>query len=706
LEERKDILWRVYLIYFLICLFGVAIISKVFIIQFSEGDKWRAQAERFSSKVFEIEAVRGNIYDVNGSLLATSLPYFEVGMDVNTEAITKEIFNSNVDSLSICLADLFKDKSWKQYRKELVKARRNGDRWIVLQRNVSYTDLQKMKKFPILRRGKNRGGFVYLQTNKRERPFQFLAARTIGKLNENGTGKSYGLEAAFDSILVGTTGERTMQKIAGGVWRPINSDNEIEPKDGSDIVTTIDINVQDVAENSLKNCLRKHGAGHGCLVLMEVKTGEVKAIANLTRNNKDTSEYLENFNYAVGGGTVPGSTFKLPSLVAAMEDYDLSLNEVVDIGEGICYYSNVPVRDSHHPEKSKVTVQEIFEQSSNVGVTKIITRYYSKDPKKFIDRLYKMGLGVPMNISIPGEAKPYLKNVDDKSWSKISLPWISYGYESRITPLQILNFYAAIANDGKMMRPYFVKEVKKRGKTIKEYKPEIINEAVCSKKTVDKARKMMEGVVLNGTAKSLKASNYQIAGKTGTAQIGMVNGKMTYQASFVGYFPAENPKYACIVVISAPSGDAYYGGAVAGPVFKDVADKVYSTSLEIHKEINAVQPKYALKAPQVKQGNKEALETVLNGLHVRMNIQDERAEWVTASNSDSLSVRLSTRTTEEKLKAGIVPDMTGMTAQDALYLLENHGIRVKIIGNGAVTSQSIEAGKAFVKGTQIILQLS
>jgi cell division protein FtsI (penicillin-binding protein 3) len=706
LEERKDILWRVYLIYFIICLFGVAIISKVFIIQFSEGDKWRAQAERFSSKVFEIEAVRGNIYDVNGSLLATSLPYFEVGMDVNTEAITKEIFNSNVDSLAICLADLFNDKTWKQYRKDLVKARKNGDRWVVLHRNVSYTDLQKMKKFPILRRGKNRGGFVYLQTNKRERPFQFLAARTIGKLNENGTGKSYGLEAAFDSILVGTTGERTMQKIAGGVWRPINSDNEIEPKDGSDIVTTIDINVQDVAENSLKNCLRRHGADHGCLVLMEVKTGEIKAIANLTRNNKDTSEYLENFNYAVAGGTVPGSTFKLPSLVAAMEDYNVSLNEVVDIGEGICYYSNVPVRDSHHPEKSKVTVQEIFEQSSNVGVTKIITRYYSKDPQKYIDRLYKMGLGVPMGISLPGEAKPYLKNVNDKSWSKISLPWISYGYESRITPLQILDFYAAIANDGKMMRPYFVKEVRKRGKTIREFKPEVINESICSKKTVEKAKRMMEGVVLNGTAKSLKASNYQIAGKTGTAQMGMVNGKMTYQASFVGYFPAENPKYACIVVISAPSGDAYYGGAVAGPVFKDVADKVYSTSLEIHKEINAVQPKYALKAPAVKQGNKEALETVLKSLNVRMSIQDDRAEWVTANNSDSLSVKLQTRTTEEKLKSGIVPDMTGMTAQDALFLLENHGMRVKIIGNGAVTSQSIEAGKSFTKGTQIILQLS
>lgn len=705
MEERKDMLWRVYLIYFIICLFGVAIISKVFIIQFSEGDKWRAQAERFSTKVFEIEAVRGNIYDVNDNLLATSLPYFEVGMDVNTEAITKEIFNSNVDSLAICLADLFKDKSWKQYRKELVKARKDNDRWVVLHRNVSYTDLQIMKKFPILRRGKNRGGFVYLQTNKRERPFQFLAARTIGKLNENGTGKSYGLEAAYDSILVGTTGERTMQKIAGGVWRPINSDNEIDPKDGSDIVTTLDINVQDVAENSLKNCLRKHGADHGCLVLMEVKTGEVKAMANLTRNNKDTSEYLENFNYAVAGGTVPGSTFKLPSLIAAMEDYDMKLEETVDVGDGTCFYSNKKVSDAERPEKSIMSVLEVFEHSSNVGVTKLITRYYAKDPKKYIDRLYKMGLGVPMNISLPGEAKPYLKNVDDKSWSKISLQWISYGYESRITPLQILDFYSAIANDGKMMRPYFVKAVKKRGKVIREYKPEVIKESVCSMKSVAKAKKMMEAVVLNGTAKSLKASNYQIAGKTGTAQIGMVNGKMTYQASFVGYFPAENPKYACIVVISAPSGDAYYGGAVAGPVFKDVADKVYSTSLEIHKEINAVQPQYALKAPAVKQGSKEDIETVLKALKVKVNISDDRAEWVTANTNDSISVQLQTRTTEEKLKHGLVPDLTGMTAEDALYLLENNGMRVKIIGNGSVISQSIVAGTAFTKGTQIILQL-
>lgn len=702
MEVKKDILWRVYLIYFFICLFGVAIISKIFVIQFSEGEELRAQAERFSTQKFNIEAVRGNIYDANGSLLATSLPYFETGMDVNTEAISKEYFDENVDSLSVCLANLFKDKSYKDYRKILVRARRDGDRWVVLHRDVSYTDLQKMKNFPILRRGQNRGGFVYLQTNKRERPFQFLAARTIGKVNENGTGKSYGLEVAYDSILQGKSGMRWKQKIAGNVWRPINDENEVDPEDGNDIVSTIDINVQDVAENSLMNSLKKHGADHGCLVLMEIKTGEVKAIANLKRT-KDSS-YVENLNYAVGNAVVPGSTFKLPSLIALMEDYNLSLNEKVEVGNGVCFYHNERVADSHPPIKPVLTVQEVFEQSSNVGVTKLVTKYYSKDPQKYIDRLYKMNLNTPLNIPIPGEGKPYIKDTDDKSWSAISMQWISYGYETKITPLQILNFYAAVANDGKMMRPMFVKEIRKRGKAIKTFEPEVINPAICSKATVQKARKMMEGVVLNGTAKSLQAADYQIAGKTGTAQMGMVNGKMTYQASFVGYFPADNPKYACIVVVSAPSGDSYYGGAVAGPVFKDVADKVYSTSLEIHKEINAVQPQYALTAPKVKCGYQPDIENVLTILKVKNSSGDDKAEWVSSVN-DSLSISLTSRDHEEKLKKGIVPNVIGMTAKDVLFLLENNGMRVKLVGSGAVATQSLVAGTPFVKGSQIVLQL-
>lgn len=705
MDKKKDILWRIYLVYFIICLFGVAIISKVLIIQFVEGEEWRAKAESLSTRFFDIEAVRGNIYDANGSMLATSLPYYEVGMDVNTEAITKEIFRDNVDSLAWCLSNLFKDRSRKEYLRLLKKARKEHDRWIVLQRNVSYTDLQKMKRFPILRKGKNRGGFVYLQTNKRERPFQFLAARTIGKLNENGTGKSYGLELAYNSYLEGVYGHRLMQKIAGNVWRPINDDNEVDPEDGADIVSTIDINVQDVAENSLMNCLKQHGADHGCLVLMEIKTGEVKAIANLTRNNKDTASYLENLNYAVGVATVPGSTFKLPSLVAAMEDFNLRLDEQVDIGNGTCFYSNIPVRDSHHPKKEKLSVQEVFEESSNVGVTKIITRYYAKDPQKYIDRLYKMNLNAPLGVSLPGEAQPYIKDTKDKSWSKISLPWISYGYESRITPLQILSFYSAIANDGKMMRPMFIKEIKKRGKIIKTFSPEVINPSICSKATVAKAKKMMEGVVLNGTAKNLKASDYQIAGKTGTAQMGLVKGKMTYQASFVGYFPADNPKYSCIVVISAPTGDSYYGGAVAGPVFKDVADKVYSTSLEIHKEINPIQPQLAFKIPVTKMGSQEELQTVLTALKIPVKTKNEAAEWVAASPVDSMTVNLVTSAVEVTLKQGIVPNLTGMTARDALYLLENRGMRVRLMGSGAVAKQSLPAGTTFKRGTEIVLQL-
>ncbi|MBA3706076.1 MAG: PASTA domain-containing protein, partial [Bacteroidetes bacterium] len=359
----------------------------------------------------------------------------------------------------------------------------------------------------------------------------------------------------------------------------------------------------------------------------------------------------------------------------------------------------------HHPEKDKMTVQEVFEQSSNVGVTKIITRYYAKDPQKYIDRLYKMNLNSPLGVSIPGEAIPYIKNTQDKSWSAISLPWISYGYESRITPLQILNFYSAVANGGEMMRPMFIKEIRNRGKIIKIFQPEVINQSICSKATIAKAKKMMEGVVSNGTAKSLMAADYQIAGKTGTAQMGIVKGKMTYQASFVGYFPADNPKYSCIVVVSAPTGDSYYGGAVAGPVFKDVADKVYSTSLEIHKEINAKQPQYALNAPVTKSGSQQEIASALKILKISTRTNNDKAEWVSTSSLDSISVNLTSKYTEEVLKRGIIPNLVGMTARDVLYLLENNGIRVQIIGRGAVATQSLPAGATFIKGTQIVLQL-
>jgi cell division protein FtsI (penicillin-binding protein 3) len=706
MDIKKDILWRVYLTYFFVCFFAIAIVYQIFVVQVSQGEMWREKAEHISTKLMDIEAVRGNIYDANGVLLATSLPYYEIGIDLHVESISDEVFNDNVDSLAYNLSKTFSDKSEKEYKKLLIKARKdNNNRYQVLQRNVSYPQLQKVKKFPLLRRGRNRGGFVYIQINKRERLFQNLAARTIGKFNKEGTGKSYGLEIAYNNYLQGESGKRLMQKIAGGVWKPIDEDDEFMLEDGSDVISTIDINIQDVASNSLMNSLKKHGAEHGCLVLMEVKTGEIKAIANLTR--KDSSKYVESFNYAIANATVPGSTFKLASMVAVIEDFGVELDEVVDVGDGICYYADAKVQDSHRPEKSKMTVQEIFEQSSNVGVTKIITRYYAKDPQKYIDRLYQMNLNSPLNLSIPGEAIPYIKTTKDKTWSKISLPWISYGYETRISPLQILTFYNAIANDGKMVKPLFAKEINKRGKSVKQFEPEIINPAICSKATIEKARKMMEGVVLNGTARSLRNANYTVAGKTGTAQIAKVNGKMTYQASFVGYFPADNPKYSCIVVVTAPTGDAYYGGIVAGPVFKEVADKVYSTSLEIHKEINSAQPVYAQKSPALKSGSKQKIEQVVKHLKIKSTSKvPEQEDWVaSALYADSTGVRITAEKPEELLRRGLIPNIIGMSARDALFLLENSGIRVSFSGSGAVVQQSLPVGTPFTKGVEIKLQL-
>lgn len=705
MEIKKDILWRVYLVYVCVCLFAIFIVAKVAVIQFVEGDKWRAYADSLRIREFDIEAVRGNIYAADGSLLATSLPFYEVGMDVNTDYLNDKIFDKNVDSLALSLSDLFKDRTKKEYKSLLTKARRDGDRYVVVKRNVSFKELQEMKHFPILRFGRNKGGFIYMQTNRRERPFKMLAARTIGYDREGL--KPVGLEGAFDTELTGTSGKRLMQKIAGGVWMPLRNENEVEPKDGADLITTIDINIQDVAENALMHQLMKHKAAYGCVVLMEVKTGEVKAIANLTR--VDSTKYIEDYNYAIGASTEPGSTFKLASLMAVMEDYDVDLNDKVEVGNGVMKFYDQTMKDAHAPEKPVLTIQEVFEHSSNVGVAKTITKYYSKNPKKFVDRLYTMSMGDSIKLSIPGEGRVRIKRTKDKDWSGVTLPWMSIGYESLITPMKTLTLYNAVANDGKMVKPMFVKEIRQHGRTVKSFQPEVINPSIASKKTIDKARKMLEGVVINGTAKSLGATSYKVAGKTGTAQIAKggiykMEGKASYQASFVGYFPADNPKYTCIVIVNAPSGDAYYGGVVAGPIFKEIADKVYSNSLEIHKEINFVQPQYASRAPGMHSGYKSELSTVLSALKVRTNKLPE-SEWITGRR-DSLSVSLAPSNVEKDLKKGVMPNVVGMSVKDALFLLENHGLNVKIKGSGVISKQSLQAGTKYAKGTQITLELS
>lgn len=685
------------------CVFAITILYRICVIQFKEGDKWKAKAEALTTKVFETEAVRGNIFDANGNLLATSLPYYEVGVDINAPSIDDKLFNSKKDSLALLLSNLFKDKSKKEYLRILKSARSSGDRYVILKRNVSYKDLQTLKTFPIFKRGR-KGGLVTLQTNKRERPFQMLAARTIG-LSREGV-KAVGLEGAFDSILKGEGGKRLMQKIAGDIWRPINDESEVESKDGSDLYTTIDINIQDVAEHALLKTLVKNNASYGCAVLMEVKTGEIRAIANLTRNEKDSTSYSENLNYAIGYATEPGSTFKLASMLAVIDEYNISLNEKVFVGDGKCMFSNLEMKDSHAPETPTLTVQRIFETSSNVGVAKLVTKYFAKDPQHFIDKLNSFHLDRKLGIAIPGEGTPRIKQTKNKDWYGTSLAWISHGYESLVTPIQTLTLYNAIANDGKMIKPRFVREIQRNGITIKKFEPEVIAEQIVKKETIAKAKQLMEGVVKNGSGKGLNVNAFPVAGKTGTAKISK-NGKYekTYQASFVGYFPADKPLYTCIVIINSPSNGIYYGGVVAGPVFKEIAEKVYSASLDFIEPIN-VKQNLITKAPEIIKTKGGELDKVCRAFVLPEKIEAETDKYVTKNVADSSKIILVESNVESLLKKGLVPNLQGLSAKDVLFLLENNGLNVKLYGVGTVRKQSIEAGKKFSKGDKISLILS
>lgn len=690
------------------CLFALGILYRICIIQFAEGDKWKAKAEALTTKVEDMEAVRGNIFDANGSLLATSLPYFEVAVDINAPSITEKIYKENRDSLSLSLSKLFHDKSPKEYLKILNKARKARDRYVLLKRNVSYKDLQVLKGFPIFRKGR-RGGLVTLQTNRRERPFAMLAGRTIG-MSRSGI-KPVGLEGAFDTVLKGVSGKRLMQKIAGDVWRPVNDENEVESIDGSDLYTTIDINLQDVATHALLKTLIKNGASYGCAVLMEVKTGEVKAIANLSR--KDTSDYAESFNYAVGYATEPGSTFKLASLLAVIDDYGVSLDEKINVGNGECTYFDKTVRDAHAPEAPVLTLQRVFETSSNVGVSKIITKYYSKNPQQFVSKINSFHLGQPLGLSIPGEGIPLIKHTRGPGWSGVTLPQMSYGYETLITPLQTLTLYNAVANDGRMVKPRFVKEIKRNGVTVKTFHTEVMSEQIVKKETIVKAKKMLEGVVTNGSGKPLNITAFKVGGKTGTAAIARsVNGSSKkiygdvgnriYQASFVGYFPADNPLYTCIVVINSPSNGIYYGAAVAGPVFKEIAEKVYSSSLNCIEPVNS-KKELITKAPGLITGRSEELSLLTREFSLPSSENPEPGKYIYRSVRDSSKINYAEVNIEKQLKKGIMPNLHGLSAKEALYLLENNGMNVKILGFGSVKKQSIEAGQKFNKGNKIIL---
>lgn len=700
---RTNILVRVYLAFGLILVFAGAVIFQMYRVQVIQGKKWRSMASNHSVEYKTIEAARGNIFSADMSLLATSVPEYELRMDMLAPGISDvHVFNDKVDSLAMKLSREFADRSARSYSRLLRNARSDSDRYVLIQRGVSYQQLKEIRKFPIFNMGKYKGGLIAVEQNHRVLPFHSLAARTIGYNNEN-VKYGVGLEGAFASYIDGVNGKRLMQRIAGNTWIPVgDGDGDIDPKEGADVISTIDVNDQDVAEKALKDQLKKTGADHGCVVLMEVSTGEVRAIANFTKM-KDGS-YREVYNYAIGEAKDPGSTFKLATYMTAFDQHKIDTNTIINADGGRFKIPKGPtITDVEH--FYQLTAKRAFEESSNVAAAKIVFDNYINNPWQFTDKLYSYHLNEKLRLQIHGEAAPLIKNPKSPTWNKnYSLPEMAYGYEMKITPLQMLTLYNAVANDGKMIAPIFVREIRRMGNTIEQFHARVINDKICSDATLGKMKALLEGVVTEGTGQTvIKNSLYSVAGKTGTAQVANDNKgygghgeKRTYQASFCGYFPADHPKYSMIVVINHPTIGSYLAALVAGPVFRRIADQVYAGDLGI----NHAAPLHYVNntaLPSVKRGNPMALKRVYADLGIK--------PMYASNNLNGLDTSEGVAYEKISYKPGIVPAVTGMGLSDALYYLGNAGYSVAVRGSGVVTDQSIAAGSMLPKGAKITIDL-
>ena len=680
---------------------AVLVVVNIFNLQVVKGAELKKEIEVLESINKEIIANRGNILSDDGRELACSVPSYRVHMDMMAGGLTNRVFNKYVDSLAICLSKFYKDASRSTYRNRLRKARREKKRYyLVNSRKISYTELQEVKNFPLFRLGPNKGGFTVEQFDSRNKPFGMLASRTIGSTyGDKEKGGKAGIEKAYDKELRGINGEGTKEKIAG---RWITRE-KIPPVDGKDIVTTINVELQDMAENALLRQLKRQDARYGVAVLMEVQTGEVKAIANLTRVSPGV--YRETYNYAIGDATEPGSTFKLASMIVALEDGVVDLDDTIDTGKGRYKFYDRTMTDSHHNGFGKITVREVFEKSSNIGTSRIIYENYHTDPKRYVDRIYSMGLNEPLGLDIPGEGKPVFKYPGEKNWWGTTLPWMSIGYEVQLTPLQILAFYNAIANNGVKVKPLLVKKILYHGEVVKEFEPQVLNPSICSKSTVEKVHEMLKNVVEKGTATNIKSDEYKIAGKTGTAQIAHgskgYHFNKEYQGTFVGYFPADEPVYSCIVVVNSPSKSVYYANVVAGTVFKEISDRVFARSFDKQEIRDGIKVQVTNSMPYSKGGKKEELLTVFDDVRIDVKDTETDSEWLsTKAREYDILLR------PKAIRNGLVPDVRGMGAKDATCILENAGLKVSVRGAGRVRSQSLRPGDRFIKGQRIILTMS
>ena len=702
---KKENIIRVYVVYVAMLLFAFLILFQIIKVQFVDGGELKKKADRRTLVMKRVKAPRGNIFADNEprTTLALSVPRYDVYMDLMT--VKQGLFEDKVEALSDSLSSIFTFRTKAEWLSTLRHEREvDSNQYFRIKSKIKNAGLRRLKTFPIFEKGKNRGGFIVVRNLERVKPYGYLASRTVGRYKEIAGDSvrgvradtiAVGLEGAYNDYLEGQDGEMLMKKIRGNEWKPVSSDLSLEPIPGADVYTSIDVNIQDVAESALMRQLQEQNAEKGCVILMEVKTGYVKAIANLSKGSKEGS-FNESYNMAVGRVSEPGSTLKLATLLTMLEDNKIRLTDSIDMPGVYRIYDRV-LHDSRYGGYGRNTVQYAFEKSSNV-FAKLVDDNYRTNPQSYIDGLVRLGLRDPLGLDIKGEGIPKLKNANAKEgFSGVTLSSMAIGYEIEITPMQTLVLYNAVANGGKMMKPQFVKEVRRGDKVIEKYKPKVLKEQIASTQNIALMKKALEGVVERGTAKNIRARGFKIAGKTGTAKKIDKNGRYgnRYQASFCGYFPAENPKYSCVVVIQGPTKNIY-GAIVSGTVFKEIADKVYASGLD---NLNSVAEE-STKMPYSKNGLRGDLKLVMDRIGVKVKDHSGDYEWV-----KTLTGEESVEFYSKKVSKNVMPQVKGMGLEDALYLLESKGLSVEVKGSGVVKIQSIDAGKEIINGQLVTLEL-